>query len=870
MYCECDIQATIDGHLVLNHDENLARLALMAHSKGFAEDAFRGISKVSLKELISSPTKGFVRPPLLREVLESAASLEAAKLVIEVKPGGHNIASLLVNFFDANSSYLNHVAAIMSFDPDVVFKVGELWPAYLPRPKLLQMTVKKHLTRLAKPYERMIDFNKGDVSDDVERLMCRNGVRLDGVYLEWAEAMLGKSKQWLTKICEKYAVGMWLNNGGPDCAGACVQLARLGVSFINTDFPRGFLREYNGKVQPEDRDANSLFASIVPDPEGGAGGVWTPRPSRADMIKKLQEKEFDVLIIGGGATGLGTALEAVRQGYSVALVERGDFACGTSSKSSNMIHGGIRYLQAFVNDPDNAAEQIDVVKKGLAEEVYMYNCAPYNVRPCPFMVACYSEDDKRETYGQLLAKYDELGVDDPFPESHWNSKKETLYRFPQLRQEGLLGSFVYYDGQQDDARMALLIALTAIEAGAVISNYLDVKSLIKEGGVTKGIVVGDTDVQTGETFSVRAKVVVNATGPFTDAIRKMDDGPRTQNIIKPAAGTHLVLPDHFSPDRTGLAILETSDGRALFYLPWMGQTIVGTTDHLSEIKPMLSPPESDIEWIIREVNRFLNPHQTPATYKDVLAAWIGIRPLAQGLQSATGTKDVEAKKEGAAADTKSVPREHAVIVSDSKLVTITGGKWTSYRHMALDCIKEAVEVGGLPPLRRYRTDGPTFEQGFVGSKRGANVDYEKLDLACAAPYHSDVVELRQKWKFTREIAENLIASYGTHAIEVACIARRGEEQGFAERLAVGYPWIMAQVVYGVRREYARTVADVLSRRTRLAQVDVLAAYDVVPRIVEVMAGELGWNEDRVQAEVHGATIFLQSCGLDFCRKQRNF
>jgi glycerol-3-phosphate dehydrogenase len=842
----------------------MSRLALMSKDNR----KHKGIQDVTLKQLISMPMKGFSRPPMLKEVLDSAVELEHAKLVIEVKPGGQNIAMVLVDFFRANPKYVNQVAVIMSFDPDVVFKLARIWPQNLPRPKLMQLTIKKS-AYVPEPHEVTLDFNKGDVSEDVERIVTRDGVRLDGIYVEWTELLIGRSAQCFSKLCQKYTVGMWQNAGEPDCVSVAAELVKLGVSFVNTDFPKGFLREYIGKVQPEEREKTSLFASIVPDPTGGAGGVWKERPPREQMIENLQTKEFDLLIIGGGATGMGTALEATRQGYSVALVERGDFACGTSSKSSNMIHGGIRYLQAFVKDPDNATEQIDVVKKGLAEQSYMYNSAPYNVRPCPFMVACYSQDDKRETYQQLLKKYDELGSDDPFPESHWNTKKETLFRFPQLKQDGLLGSFVYYDGQQDDARMATLISLTAIEGGATICNYIEVQSLIKEAGITKGAVVKDTDAQNGNTFNVRAKVVVNATGPFTDAILQMDQGPNTQQIIKPAAGTHVILPDHFSPDRTGLAILETSDGRAMFYLPWMGQTIVGTTDHLSEIKPLLTPPEDDIDWIIKEVNRFLNPQQTPACSKDVLAAWIGIRPLAQGLQSATGTKDTEAKSGGGAEDTKSVPREHAVIVSDSKLVTITGGKWTSYRHMAVDTLKEAIVVGKLPaPRREMQEDRPTFEQGLVGTKAGPNVDYSRLELACAAPYHSDIVELRKKWHFTREIAENLIASYGTHAVEVACIARRGVQDGYAERLAVGYPWIMAQVVYGVRREYARTVADVLSRRTRLAQVDVLAAYDVVPRVVDVMAKELGWSQERIQAEVANANIFLESCGLNFCRKQR--
>lgn len=413
--------------------------------------------------------------------------------------------------------------------------------------------------------------------------------------------------------------------------------------------------------------------------------------------------------------------------------------------------------------------------------------------------------------------------------------------------------------------MATLIALTAVEAGASIANYVEVQSLMKEGGVTKGAVVKDVDGKEGSVFTVRAKVVINATGPFTDAMLKMDQGPQVPQMIKPAAGTHVVLPDHFSPNRTGLAILETSDGRALFYLPWMGQTIVGTTDRISEILPQLAPPVEDITWIIKEVNRYLDPNQAHASKKDVLAAWIGIRPLAHGLQSATGTKETEAK----AGDTKSVPREHAVIVSESKLVTITGGKWTSYRLMAEDTLKEAVKIGCLQaPKREYREDGPTFEQGFVGTKAGPNVDYQKLELACAAPFHSDVVELRKRWRFPRVVAENLVASYGTHAIEVAVIARKGEKEGLADRIASDHPWIFAQVVYGARREYARSVTDILSRRTRLAQVDVLAAYDAISRITDLMAQELQWSAQRMSEEVIDANNFLKSCGLDFVKRER--
>lgn len=867
--CECDIQLSRDGYLVLCHDEDLSRLSMLMAGraayklgKGGLKRSKPAVETLTWKEIMAMPTKSGVRQPLLKEVFESAFSLEIAKLVIEIKPGDRNIAEALVGFFEANPTFLQHVAAVMSFDSDLMFMMASKWPTFLTRPRLLVLTTKAGTTE-AEPYEQMLDFNKVDLCEDAEQIITRDGMRLDGVYIQWTEKLLGGSRQGLKTLSEKMVVGCWQYAGEPDCLGLVAELASLGVSFVNTDFPRGFMREYLGKALPEQRLPQSLFAAVVPCPNGTAGGSWQSRATREEMIKSLQTTHFDMLVIGGGATGLGTALEAVRQGYSVALVDRGDFACGTSSKSSNMIHGGIRYLQAFVNDPEGAEEQIKVVKAGLAEQMYMYNCAPYMVRPCPFMIACYGED-KKDNYAKLLEKYDELGADDPFPESCWNSKKETLFQFPQLQQDGLVGSFTYYDGQQDDARMGLLIALTAIEAGGVVANYMQVQGLLKEDGVTRGAMMRDVDGN-GEPFEVRAKVVVNATGPFTDAIRKMDGGADTPNIIKPAAGTHIVLPDHFSPDRAGLAIMETSDGRAMFFLPWMGQTIVGTTDHLSEITPLLIPPVSDIEWIIKEVNRYLNPEQSPATAANVLSAWAGIRPLAQGLQSATGTKDTAA----AGGDTKSIPREHAVMVSDSKLVTITGGKWTSYRHMAEDTVKEAVQVGQLPPPQRPWAEGKiTFEQGFVGTKGGSNKDYEKLELACAAPFHSDVVELRKNWSFSRDIAENLIASYGTHAVEVASIARKGARHGHATRLAGGYPWIMAQVIYAVRREYARRVSDILSRRTRLAQVDVLAAADCVAKIVDVMAEELDWTIERVEVEVKDAYAFLETCGLSYCQRNR--
>merc|ERR1719162_2246902 len=581
---------------------------------------------------------------------------------------------------------------------------------------------------------------------------------------------------------------------------------------------------------------------------------------RSRAIQRLSNEQFDILVIGGGATGLGSALDAARRGFKVAVVDRGDWAEGTSSKSSNMHHGGVRYLQAFVKNPEGAEEQLLVVKNGLAEQMYLYHCAPFLVKPTPIMVPCYSAQEK-EDYGQLLTKYDELGAEDPYPDSHWCSKGEALYRFPQLEQKDLLGSWVYYDAEQDDARMALLIALSAEEAGAVTVNYMGVTSLEKNSdGKIIGAHVTDTDSKDGVDVLIKAKVVINATGPFSDAVRQMDD-QTLPPIIKPAAGTHIVLPAHFSPAGTGMAILETTDGRAMFYLPWQGRTLIGTTDYQSKIEKWPVAPEDDIQFILSEVNRFLSRDVSHATEKDVLAAWAGIRPLAIGTQSVTGTAATEATHDDAPAPeddagaTQKVSREHLIQTSPAGLVTIAGGKWTSYRHMAEDTVDAAVVEGKLPDLPK-----PTAELiSLVGCDTPANTPAVKISNANAAPFHQNIVTLLSKYRVDPITAEKLSESYGSRAVDVCELAE--VDKSLRKKIVHQHPWIMAQVVYAVRFEHARSVTDVLSRRTRLCQVDVLAAHNATPKLVRKMGDELGWDMERRRVEIVRTKEFLDSCGL---------
>lgn len=598
-------------------------------------------------------------------------------------------------------------------------------------------------------------------------------------------------------------------------------------------------------------ELNAVDMSISCD-----GGV------RVASLSRLKEEEFDILVIGGGATGLGCALDAARRGYKTAIVERGDYAEGTSSKSSNMHHGGVRYLQAFVKNPEDAGEQLRVVKNGLAEQQYLYHCAPYLVKPVPIMVPCYSNREKDE-YRQLLEKYDELGAEDPYPDSYWCSKNEALYRFPQLKAKNLLGAWIYYDAEQDDARMALLMALSAQEAGACTLNYVEVTSLEKDDN-SKVIGANCRDVDSTETdtgiFLVRAKSVINATGPFSDAIRTMDDQTSTP-IIKPAAGTHIILPAHFSPDRTGLAILETTDGRAMFYLPWQGRTLIGTTDNLVSITKWPKPPEEDISFILSEVNRYLSQDVSPAKENDVLAAWVGIRPLAIGTQSVTGTAATEAiddevpSKNDDAGVTQKVSREHLILTSSSGLVTIAGGKWTSYRHMAEDTIDVAVKESALHILNK-----PTAKLiNLIGCEAPANTPAEKIPYANAAPFHQNTIHIQSNYRVDASTASMLTSCYGSRASDVCDLANI--DKSLRKRIANQHPWIMAQVVYACREEHARSVTDVLSRRTRLCQVDVLAAHNVTPKLVRRMGDELGWNLDRRREETRRTKVFLESCGL---------
>ncbi|XP_074000919.1 glycerol-3-phosphate dehydrogenase, mitochondrial [Numenius arquata] len=545
-------------------------------------------------------------------------------------------------------------------------------------------------------------------------------------------------------------------------------------------------------------------------------------PTREEQILALKTAgEFDVLVIGGGATGCGCALDAVTRGLKTALLERDDFSSGTSSRSTKLIHGGVRYLQKAIMKLD--FEQYKMVKEALEERANLLEIAPHLSAPLPIMLPVYKWW-QLPYYWFGIKLYDMVAGSQCLKSSYVLSKTRALEHFPMLRKDELVGAIVYYDGQHNDARMNLAIALTAARYGAATTNYTEVLRLLKRtdpaSGKERVCGVRCRDVLTGQEFDVKAKCVINATGPFTDSVRKMDD-EEVPNICQPSAGVHIVMPGYYSPDNMGLLDPATSDGRVIFFLPWEKMTIAGTTDSPTDVTSHPIPTEEDINFILNEVRNYLSV-DVEVRRGDVLAAWSGIRPL---------VTDPNSK------DTQSISRNHVVTISESGLVTIAGGKWTTYRAMAQDTIDAAVEAHHLK----------------AGSSKTIGLQLQGAEDWSPTLY----IRLVQDYGLESEVAQHLAATYGDKAFEVAKIAQVTGKRWpiVGKRLVSEFPYIEAEVVYGVK-EYARTAVDMISRRTRLAFLNVQAAEEALPRIVDIMAKELNWSEQKKKEEFEAAKKFL--------------
>ena len=523
--------------------------------------------------------------------------------------------------------------------------------------------------------------------------------------------------------------------------------------------------------------------------------------NREEHVARLKGESYDILVIGGGATGTGVALDAAARGLKTALVERSDFAAGTSSRSTKLIHGGVRYLEKAVKHLDRT--QFNLVRDALKERAVLIKIAPHLAKPIPLVTPLYNILEV-PYFMTGLKMYDWLAGKTNLHPSKFVDAKEALNRFPMLKEEGLRGGVVYYDGQFDDARMNVSLALTAAEQGAALANHVEVTHLVKTDGKVTGAGVQDTLSE--DSWEISAKVVVNATGPFTDVIRHMDD-PNAKKMLTASSGAHIILDERFSPPETGLLIPETEDGRVLFLLPWLGHTLVGTTDDPAEIQENPRAQEEEIEYILRHVRKYFS---IPVDRDDVMAAWSGLRPL---------VSDPDAS------DTAGLSRDHVINISDGGLLTIAGGKWTTYRKMALDTVNEARKLGDLGGSPEPQTENLKLVGGENYSPNGT-------------------ADLQDKHGFDLDVASYLNRAYGDRADRVATIA----SEGYGERLAPNHAYLEAEVLYGARLEAARSTVDILARRTRLGFLDKEATLAAIERVSELLAQELSWDSEKTMLD----------------------
>jgi glycerol-3-phosphate dehydrogenase len=509
---------------------------------------------------------------------------------------------------------------------------------------------------------------------------------------------------------------------------------------------------------------------------------------RERMIASIREQgdtPWDIIVIGGGATGLGTALDAASRGYRTLLLEQSDFSKGTSSRSTKLVHGGVRYL---------AQGDISLVLEALHERGLMRHNAPHLVKNQSFIIPNYDWWDG-PFYALGMKVYDMMAGKLGLGPSQSLSPEEVLRAIPNLKTEGLCGGVIYYDGQFDDSRLAINIAQTCAEHGGVLVNYMRVTGLAKN---SDGLVTGveAVDEESDESYLLHARSVVNATGVFVDEILHMDD-PDAPALVRPSQGVHIILDKDFLKGDSAIMIPKTSDGRVLFAVPWHDRVVVGTTD--TPIDECLLEPralEEEIEFILTTAKKYLTrePH-----HKDILSIFAGLRPLAAP------------EEDNGSTSTKEISRSHHLRVSLSGLVTITGGKWTTYRKMAQDTVDKAVMVGGME-VQKCRTEDMPIH-GWL-----SNVDYN-----------------------------DPLYYYGSDADTIRDLVLENPELG--KKIHEHLPYTPIEVIWSARYEMARTVEDILARRQRALFLDARAAIEMAPVVAEILAEELGRDEEWQKTQI---------------------
>ena len=513
------------------------------------------------------------------------------------------------------------------------------------------------------------------------------------------------------------------------------------------------------------------------------------------MIQQLQATSmWDICIIGGGATGLGIAVDAASRGFKTLLIEKFDFAKGTSSRSTKLVHGGVRYLQQG---------NIKLVMEALKERGILIKNAPHLVKNQAFIVPNYKWWEG-PFYGIGLKVYDWMAGSLGFGPSEFLSREETLHLAPTLYPDGLRGGVLYHDGQFDDARLAIHLAMTAAEQGATIINYMSVEALLKANEKVCGVIVKDTlnhDPSPSQLYEIKAKAVINATGVFTDSILKMDD-PKAEGLVTMSQGIHIVLDREFLPSNTAIMIPRTDDKRVLFAVPWHNKVIVGTTDtpisalEAGHALPLMRDEpiafEEEIEFVLQHIQKYLTKDPDRSDIRSVFA---GLRPLVKAHSRTTAA----------------LSRDHYISVSDSELITVTGGKWTTYRKMAEDVLEIAIPKAGL-----------------------ADVECRTKDL--------HIHGYKKETDFSKPLYY-----YGSDEAEIHSLIHA--DCKLAEPIHPVLPFVRAEILWAVRHEMCMRVEDFLSRRTRALLLDAKASIEAAPLVADVMAKETGKDEEWIKNEI---------------------
>jgi glycerol-3-phosphate dehydrogenase len=515
------------------------------------------------------------------------------------------------------------------------------------------------------------------------------------------------------------------------------------------------------------------------------------------MLARLNQRKqaWDLVVIGGGATGVGIAVDAASRGYEVLLLEQHDFGKGTSSRSTKLVHGGVRYLEQG---------NIALVMEALKERGLLRQNAPHLVSNLAFVVPNYDWWEA-PFYGLGLKIYNALAGKYGFGTSEILSREETLARLPTIKTDGLRGGVVYYDGQFDDARLLINLAETAVDQGATLANYVRVVALTKgDDGFIDGVVAADQE--TGQEWTIAARAVVNATGPFSDSVRRLAD-PAAQPLMSPSQGIHLVFHHSFLSADSAIMVPHTSDGRVMFAIPWHGHTLVGTTDTPIDA-PTLEPRPlpQEIDFVLETAGQYL---RKPPSRSDVLSVFVGIRPLV---------------KSGDGKLTAALSRDHTIHIDASGLLTTTGGKWTTYRNMAEHTVDQVADLARLP-------ERPCVTRAL--NVHGFHPNAERFGA---------------------------LRVYGSDALEIADLMRA--TPSLSSRLHDELPYTGAEVVWATRHEMARTVEDVLARRTRALFLNARAAAAMAPAVARLMAAELGWDAARQSAEVAAFSALAKGYQID--------